>query len=291
MKDLLGLLKKQLAKEETKRYLRFLALPFVVVVLIIVIVLADKPGRQGEETQDAGIETESQELSESQETEETTESQPAEPEYRLSDEEMPEIKELMENYLKARRTCDRETLSGLYGGTCTGEELDRLMERLEEEVKFYQDFQNVTCKTVAVPGTEDLIVYAGFDVKFRQADTMAPTLLACYVKKAADGTYYLEGAVSPEESSVMEEANRTAAVQDLAKTVNEGLRQALNEDDNLLAVYNTLTGRGFEVENVEETEPTKVQIAEPGQEETAEETEADQTQADETSQTQADETS
>lgn len=228
-------------KEETKRFLKFLAIPLIVIILMVVVVILDKPGK--DDSNESGNGGGSASGTEESGAEETTMT-----EITLKKEAVPEIHELMEAYFKARKTCDSEALSDVYGGTCSAEELSQQSARLEEEVKFYQDYENLVCYTAPGLLEGDYLVYAKFDIKFRQAETVAPSLIVCYAKKGTDDTYYLVANTDKKQSEFMDEANKSDEVQSLAKEVNEGLDKALKSDENLLAVYHTLMDQKEESE-------------------------------------------
>ncbi|MEY8352944.1 hypothetical protein AALB39_06230 [Lachnospiraceae bacterium 54-53] len=243
MKDLLEKWMKN-SKEETRRFLKFLSVPLIVIVLMIVVVILDKTGQEGKDTEST--------LTTEEGTPAEAEKETGKAEITLQKEAVPEIHELMEAYFKARKTCDVEALSEVYGGTFTQEELSEQSARMEEEVKFYQDFQNIVCYTA--PGAEDgdYLVYARFDIKFRQAETLAPSLIVCYANTAADGSVYLTAGTSPEQTGYMDEANQSEEVQAMAEEVNDGLEKALKSDENLLAVYHILMDEKEESEGTDD---------------------------------------
>jgi hypothetical protein len=254
-----------------KRYWKFLAIPLVVIILMITVVILDKPG-QGEK--DLSSKTGNSSVG----AEDNGSGEVPKAEIVLKKDAVPEIKELMEAYFKARKTCDKEALSAVYGGISPAEELNQQITRMEEEVKFYQDYENLVCYTA--PGSEegDLLVYTRFDVKFRQAESLAPSLIVCYAKKNADGAYYLVAETDKKQSELMEEANQSDEVQKLAKEVNESLDKALKSDENLLAVYHTLMNQEEETGESSESE------SEAGKETTSQETEAAKESASQSSQ-------
>lgn len=233
MKDLLENLKKRLADEETIRYLKFMVIPLIVIILIIVIAAADRP--QGEEgksptevsQEDAGT------------AEETKEEKTQDSAYHL-EEAGEEIRSLMESYFNARRTCDINGLAEVYGDSASPEELREEGLRMEEEVKYYQSYHDIACYSVNGPTENSLVVYTRFNIKFRQSDTMAPSLFACFVKRGEDGGWHMMAEVTSEEEEYMARVNESEAVQSMAEEVNVSLRAALETDSNLLAVYNTL---------------------------------------------------
>lgn len=258
-------------RDELRRYWKFFAIPLVVIILMITVVILDKPG-QGEK--DLSSKTENFSVG----AEENGSEEVAKAELILKKDALPEIKELMEAYFKSRKTCDKEALSTVYGGTCTAEELEQQIARLEEEVKFYQDYENLDFYTA--PGVEegDYLVYTRFDVKFRQAETLAPSMIVCYTRKNEDGAYYLVANTDKKQSELMDEANRSDEVQKLAKEVNESLDKALKSDENLLAVYHTLMNQKEETGESSESE------SETGKDTTAQKTEAVSESASQTSQ-------
>lgn len=235
MKDLLENVKRRLAEEETARYLKFMAIPLIAVVLIIVIVAADKPQENGGIEETAVSQSETNPVGETEEETEAAE----EAVYHL-EEAGEEIVGLMEAYFKARRTCDADGLSDVYGGSASPEELREEGLRMEEEVKYYQSYSDLSCYRVNGPTEDSLVVYTRFNIKFRQSDTMAPSLFACLVKRGEDGSYHMMAGISPEEGAYMAEVNESEDVQSMAGEVNTELRAALESDSNLLAVYNEL---------------------------------------------------
>lgn len=244
MSDWLERLKERLTEDEIKRYLKFLVLPFIVILLIIVIVVADKPEDE-ENGNGAKNVSETNETMAGAESTAMAELEPEPVSYVMSEAEA-EITELMEKYFKARRSCDTNALSAVYGGGLTSEMLETERQNMESDVRYYQYFENLTCSTV--PGlTEDaLVIYARYDVKFRQADTMAPSMSAFYAKKGPDGFWYLAASVSSEELDYMAAVNSSEAVQAVTREVNSALREALESDANLLAAYYELTGKVLE---------------------------------------------
>ncbi|WP_051835177.1 hypothetical protein [Lacrimispora celerecrescens] len=245
MKDLIEKWKK-VSKEEIRRLLKFLFFPLAAMILIFAVIVLDKPEEAGNDPANVSAEAVDPSAGEA----EGTPSESAKEEVTLQEEAIPAIHDLMEAYFKARKTCDIEALTKVFGDTCSGEALREQETRMEEEVKFYQSFENLVCYTVPGVDDGDYVVYARFDIKFRQAETLAPSLVVCYVKTAADGSYYLVADTSTEQSELMERANQSEAVQKLAKEVNSGLENALKSDENLLAVYHLLMD---EKEEPEET--------------------------------------
>lgn len=243
---------KRFSKEETRRFLKFLAFPLVVIILIIVVVLFDKSGKV--DTNESAAVSASVESSASVDESKETESEKLE--IKLEKESIPKIHDLMEDYFKARRTCDIKAFSKVYGGAFSKEELNELADTMEEEVKFYQNFENLEC--YLAPGVTDgeYLVYAKVDIKFRQAETLAPSLIICYAKISSDGNYYLVANTNDKQSQYIEDVNQSEQVDALIKEVNQHLDQVLKSDKYLLAVYHILMDKKPEQEGIDESEST-----------------------------------
>lgn len=232
--------KKKGSAEETRRVLKFMTLPLIAIVLMIVIVVLDKPEDSSEKASEtlAEVTSAAKEPDNTQEESQTAETK--EPVITLEEEAVPEIHDLMEAYFKARRTCDVEAFSEIYGGTCGQDILHAQRVKMEEEVKFYQSFNNLVCYTTPGLFEGDYVVYAKYDIKFRQADTLAPSMIVVYASTAGDGSIYLTAQTSEEQLAYLTKVNQSEQAQNLAAEVNRNLSEALKADENLLAVYRTL---------------------------------------------------
>lgn len=221
--------------------IKFGALPFGALVLIVIILAVD-PGAGGQnQPSQAAVQMETSET-------ETLEGEAAEDtvlwenqeETVLEREAVPKIHDLMDKYFTGRKECDLLKLQEVYGDTCTQTELYNERNRLLKESAYYQDYYDLECYTA--PGLEegDYVVFARFQVKFRQADTLVPALVAAYARSNGDGTWNLAAVPEEGEQNLINELSLSSQVQKMALEVNNGLREALETDENLLAVYNEL---------------------------------------------------
>lgn len=234
MKDLLKKLKERLADEETVRYLKFMTIPFVVVVLVFAVVVSDGS--------DTGNEMKASDISgEGMDPAKNTQEDGKGISLR-TEKAGDEIYNLMASYFEARKTCDINGLSQVFGNAVSVLDMEEENRRMEEEVKYYQDYQNLVCYSAKGLKEGSLVVYSCFSIKFRQSDTLAPSMFSCYVKCGEDESWHIEPKPSKEEAAYMEKVNRSDAVQAMADQVNSELRSALEGDSNLLSVYNTLMG-------------------------------------------------
>lgn len=237
MKDWKSRLKASLTNEEVIKYLRFIAIPVVAVLLIAVIVIVDKPddGREASaEKAKAAIETVGESESSSSLAGVDLSS------LKLEKDAVPELNTLLEAYLQARKDCDVAALNQTFGNSYTDEELAGKQQSLNDEARYYEDFQNISCYTKPGLNPGEYVVYGNFDIKFRQAETVAPTIIVCYAKKGTDGGYYFEQKSTGKTAEYIARMNQGKDVQMLATQVNSSLRSALESDQDLLGVYDTL---------------------------------------------------
>lgn len=251
--------------DDRQKYLRFLTLPLIVIVLILVIVLADRwtgfAGDSGEETSspaetaemsaetetgtespadgENGGSSETDPASGSSGDQETGETAGEESGPELKHNDIPEITALMETYCQAKTDCDAETMYQLYGKTdMTGTE--ELRQRMQYRAKYVEAIENVDCYTL--PGMEDnaYIVYVTADIKFRVTETLAPTIMWCYVRMEDDGTYHIVENITAEEAEYAAKAEQNESVRRLAAQVNEELEVAVAADTRLASAYGML---------------------------------------------------
>lgn len=256
---------------DKKRLLQVLTVPLVVFILILIIRFADRPVKvvdsngestgevltepalpeqseadeeqpePGEELSDPGEEPSSTEES----TEEVTES--ATKDVYATDtflrDSVPEIVDLMKAYFQARATADIEGMNQLYGIT------DMAVTKLEEKrtsmrinAKYITDFRNITTYVRDGVAADSWLVYAVADMKFRSVETTAPMVMYCYVTRDEEGNYMIADTktLTSQVRSYIDEANRTEEVRRLSGDVGRRLREALEADADLKAIYGIL---------------------------------------------------
>lgn len=246
---------------DKKKLLQVLSVPLIVLILILVIKIADRPARTADPdaltTGEHRTEPGSSELPEPGEEPPSTEA-PPEPETEpvtepgttdayatdtFQKDSIPEISELMKSYFQARTIADAETMNQLYGITeMSAEELEAERSRMRVNAKYVTDFQNVASYVREGVTADSWLVYAVADIKFRSVKTTAPMVMYCYVTKDGEGNYRITDAntLPPQVLRYMEEANRTDEVRRLSGAVSKRLKEALESDEDLKAVYGIL---------------------------------------------------
>ena len=91
----------------------------------------------------------------------------------------------MEAYFKARRTCDINGLAEVYGDSASPEELREEGLRMEEEVKYYQSYNDIACYSVNGPEENTLVVYTRFQICLLYTSSLLTTTISRITIKTA----------------------------------------------------------------------------------------------------------
>lgn len=248
--------------EEQRKLLPVVIIPLIVIILMIIIVVADhsKDKKATEPSAPTGTVSENPE----QETMETAEGEnsgnegtapeetTAPPETEPADEfetdtlkrdSVPEIRDLMKTYFKARSDADAETMNRLYGiGEVSETDLEAQKTRMRSNSKYVEGFENIA--TYVMNGTtgDAWLVYAIADIRFHSVKTTAPMIMWCYVKKDAEGNYQIldNASLSENVQQFIDVANHSEGVRRLASNINVKLKEALAADADLNSVYGVL---------------------------------------------------
>lgn len=258
------LIPKGMSRKEAEKYIRFLAIPLIIIILLTTIIVLDTTGRKGrQQTPD-------------NETESTSGFTTAE----LTRNSDPAILELVNKYFNARLESDVETVDTLFGREAASEDVkESEAEVMKQEVEHIESFENINC--YMRPGIDEnsVLIYVEYDIKFLATDTLAPGLLWLYVWEDSDGNYIIKEELDETESEFIAFSEQTEDVKMLVEKQNQGLREALSSDSKLANIYQLLEQGASETET-SETETSGAEA--PG----TETTEADETEPAETTETQ-----
>jgi len=148
----------------------------------------------------------------------------------------PAVNTLLENYCNAMAAGDADTMASL-SNTMTDEE--RI--RIQETAKFYDGFQNYVVYTKAGPIENSYLAIVGYDIKFKNIETLAPALTSVYVCTDASGTLYVNKEDPDEDTKAYFQA---LSVQDdvveLLSNVETKYAEALASDEALNTLMATL---------------------------------------------------
>ena len=176
---------------------------------------------------------------------ETTEENVVDPStYELQKDAIPQVNELVNTYFTVMKNADAEG----YMNVVVGDEMTH--DKLVKKGEFIEDYLNITCYTKPGMTEGEHVVYVYYEVKFRNIDTPAPSMIGLYICSNEDGTMYI---YAGEKDAALSEYINTVSNDDdlrsLQSKTDQRLKDACASDNKLDALYQLL------VKGVQPTEP------------------------------------
>ncbi len=255
--------KGTLPDDGIRRYLYFAAIPVVVLILVVVILHSDKKKDAGQTeavamTAETGQPEAAAMTAETGQTEamamtaetgqpvELNEGDPAIDEssaadsskYTLKQDEMPELTALVQSYCQAKTDCDPEALQQLFGVTDLSEDqIAAEREKMELVKASIKAYKNISCYYIEGAEADSYVIFPYFEIQYRKAAKLMPTLTWGYVKKQEDGQYRMVSELSDTEKEYVKAVSERADVKELQDQVKEAAAVAVSEDEVLQQVY------------------------------------------------------
>lgn len=135
-------------------------------------------------------------------------------------------------------------------------------DTVAKEIEYIEDYQNIKCysKEGVLDGT--YVVYVYYEVKFKNIDTLAPSMIREYVCTNEDGKLYINnGTVDGEVAAWLEEVHASDSAVELVNNVNNALSKAAESDEKLSSLITKLNEGAGRTEESSEAE-TKAQESE-----------------------------
>ncbi len=243
-------------REFFAKYYRYFIVGGLFVVLVVLLIVFALNGKK--KTDDAGTEA----------AEAAVESGIEVPTDKYEVDAYPAVNTLLENYCSAMAAGDADTMASL-SNTLTDEE--RI--RIQETAKYYDGFQNYKVYTKIGPEPNSYLAIVGYDIKFKDIDTLAPALTSVYVCTNESGALYIN---KEEADAQTEEYFKALSVQDdvveLLKEVQTKYDDAVASDQALstlvsglqeqinTAVKNALAAAAAAAQPAEEEVPVEEEV-------------------------------
>lgn len=231
--------KGTLPDDGIRRYLYFAAIPVVVLILVVVILHSDKKKDAGqteavamtaETGQPVGLNEDDQAVDESSAADSSK--------YTLKQDEMPELTALVQSYCQAKTDCDPEALQQLFGVTDLSEDqIAAEREKMELVKASIKAYKNISCYYIEGAEADSYVIFPYFEIQYRKAAKLMPTLTWGYVKKQEDGQYRMVSELSDTEKAYVKAVGERADVKELQDQVKEAAAAAVSEDEVLQQVY------------------------------------------------------
>lgn len=266
--------KGTLPDDGIRRYLYFASIPVVVLILVVLILHSDKKkdagqteavamtaetgqpvglnngdqagdessAVEGESAAEDGSDmenTESAEGSDNADSADTVDAKPADPsKYTLKQDEMSELTALVQSYCQAKTDCDPEALQQLFGVTDLSEDqIAAEREKMELVKASIKAYKNISCYYIEGAEADSYVIFPYFEIQYRKAAKLMPTLTWGYVKKQEDGQYRMVSELSDTEKEYVKAVGERADVKELQDQVKEAAAVAVSEDEVLQQVY------------------------------------------------------
>ena len=243
--------KGTLPDDGIRRYLYFAAIPVVVLILVVVILHSDKKKDAGQPeaaamTEETGQPEAVAMTAETGQPVGLNEGDPAVDEssaadsskYTLKQDEMPELTALVQSYCQAKTDCDPEALQLLFGVTDLSEDqIAAEREKMELVKASIKAYKNISCYYIEGAEADSYVIFPYFEIQYRKAAKLMPTLTWGYVKKQEDGQYRMVSELSDTEKEYVKAVGERADVKELQDQVKEAAAAAVSEDEVLQQVY------------------------------------------------------
>ena len=231
--------KGTLPDDGIRRYLYFAAIPVVVLILVVVILHSDKKKDTGQTEAVAMTAETGQPVGLNEGDPAVDESSAADSsKYTLKQDEMPELTALVQSYCQAKTDCDPEALQQLFGVTDLSEEqIAAEREKMELVKASIKAYKNISCYYIEGAEADSYVIFPYFEIQYRKAAKLMPTLTWGYVKKQEDGQYRMVSELSDTEKEYVKAVGERADVKELQDQVKEAAAVAVSEDEVLQQVY------------------------------------------------------
>lgn len=231
--------KGTLPDDGIRRYLYFAVIPVVVLILVVVILHSDKKKDAGQTEAVAMTEETGQPVGLNEGDPAVDESSAADSsKYTLKQDEMPELTALVQSYCQAKTDCDPEALQLLFGVTDLSEDqIAAEREKMELVKASIKAYKNISCYYIEGAEADSYVIFPYFEIQYRKAAKLMPTLTWGYVKKQEDGQYRMVSELSDTEKEYVKAVGERADVKELQDQVKEAAAAAVSEDEVLQQVY------------------------------------------------------
>ena len=231
--------KGTLPDDGIRRYLYFASIPVVVLILVVLILHSDKKKDAGQTEAVAMTAETGQPVGVNEGDPAVDESSAADSsKYTLKQDEMPELTALVQSYCQAKTDCDPEALQQLFGVTDLSEDqIAAEREKMELVKASIKAYKNISCYYIEGAEADSYVIFPYFEIQYRKAAKLMPTLTWGDVKKQEDGQYRMVSELSDTEKEYVKAVGERADVKELQDQVKEAAAVAVSEDEVLQQVY------------------------------------------------------
>ena len=246
------------------RFLRFGLIPLMVVVLVIIILMVDHQKQGGNDSsvpateevfntgQEDGDRNTADGLEDSQEygdapdesKEEETPLAAADPaEYPLLKDTNLELTGLVQLYCDAKKECDPELLAQVFGiSGWSEEEMEAQRSSMELVKASIKSYENISCYLIQGLEEESYVIFPYYEIRYRQTETLMPSISWAYVRRNEDGQYYIVRETESAVNDYIQKVGDKPEVKAVLAQVQAQQQAAIDSDEVLGRIYGSLDG-------------------------------------------------
>lgn len=185
-----------------------IAIVIFIALVIVAILVSSSLGAKSQSAEAVAIEAETSMAASTEEA--TTLVVPDEP---LQENAFAEVNEVVKKYYQAMADGDMDTLLSIATGLDEKEQI-----KIVKKSEYVENYPTVTCHTKQGPIADSYIVYAYYEVKLVDFETLTPGMNALYVCKNENGAYYINGETQSDE--IIDYCEMISAQDDVVDLVN-----------------------------------------------------------------------
>lgn len=173
---------------------------------------------------------------------------------QVKQDEITEINTLINDYYTARVNADVGKISELTDNTQTYTE-----EQLKQSI--VESYNNISCYVAEGQEEDTFIVFAYWEVKLVNTDTLAPGIDSFYVVRDEEsGKYLIHAGMGDDVEEYISALTENSKIKAFFEETNNKFNAAVNSDDNLKALYDYFNQAPAETESTSgETQETTAQ--------------------------------
>lgn len=151
----------------------------------------------------------------------------------LTQDAVPEMNQLMEQYFMSISDCDMATFLHLFTSQDTSEE-EFYRQEFEQQKQYIEGYQNISCYTTPGMNDGEMAAYVYYEIRYTGVETPAPSLVRIYAVQGEDGQYRIyDEEISPELEHYLTQLAANEDVRLLGRQVDQKMKEAMEADQAL----------------------------------------------------------
>lgn len=147
--------------------------------------------------------------------------------------ENEDINNLIKDYFNAKKTVNMESLA-----TLVSDSNQIPKEKFTAMAAYVEDYQNINCYVIKDEESDSYRVYAEYDMKLKNIQTLAPCLTAFFVTGTSDGKYTIYfSALDDAQMDFINSADKNSEIEDLKQDILDKLQEAIDNDETFKQFY------------------------------------------------------